>query len=379
MKLNTKLLVSSTLLGLTLMFSGCSDGDDGNTTLINTSIEFVGANCVDGGTKVDIGLDDNKNGILDISEIDRTQYVCNGADGITGADGAPGADGQDGAPGADGQDGAPGADGQDGVDGLTTLISLTTLLEGDANCTAGGIKIDVGLDDDRNGTLETAEIDDTAYVCNGADALPTEEQCLLDAGGYTAITLSDSSIWLDRNLGADSSSEAGGYYQWGRGADGHENVASPTATGPVSTITPNDANFYTSTTYPYDWSSADTTLGLRQPLWQSPDSTTNTNQVCPCGYVVPSLNDFQSLDDLDRATLALAENLGWRDTGGTLQLPSDGASTYWTSDIQDMMGDNSPMIMYVLPNYAGTFGYYTGSAYYPAIGSQIRCIKPSNP
>ncbi|MDM5264785.1 hypothetical protein PF327_11355, partial [Sulfurovum sp. XTW-4] len=39
MALNTKLLVSTSLMGLTFMFSGCADGTDGSTVLINTPTE----------------------------------------------------------------------------------------------------------------------------------------------------------------------------------------------------------------------------------------------------------------------------------------------------------------------------------------------------
>jgi hypothetical protein len=56
-----------------------TNGIDGKNTLINTSIEPSGTNCTNGGTKIEIGLDTNSNGILDLSEVNLTltKYICN--------------------------------------------------------------------------------------------------------------------------------------------------------------------------------------------------------------------------------------------------------------------------------------------------------------
>ncbi len=55
-------------------------GTNGLNALVNTTTEAAGANCVNGGTKVEYGLDDNNNGILDLVEVEAalTKYVCNG-------------------------------------------------------------------------------------------------------------------------------------------------------------------------------------------------------------------------------------------------------------------------------------------------------------
>ena len=52
-----------------------------------------GAICANGGIQVDTGIDENGNGLLDSDEIDNTQYVCNGEDGNDGQDGSDGEDG----------------------------------------------------------------------------------------------------------------------------------------------------------------------------------------------------------------------------------------------------------------------------------------------
>ena len=64
-----------------------NDGDVAIKTLINTSDEAAGDNCVNGGVKIEVGEDANADGILDTDEVDDslTRYVCNGADGEGGS------------------------------------------------------------------------------------------------------------------------------------------------------------------------------------------------------------------------------------------------------------------------------------------------------
>jgi hypothetical protein len=58
--------------------------------------------------------------------------------------------------------------GANGSDGLTTLVSISNEGAG-TNCAAGGKKIEAGQDGNSNGVLDVAEVDValTAYVCNG--------------------------------------------------------------------------------------------------------------------------------------------------------------------------------------------------------------------
>ena len=60
-----------------------TNGTNGLNALIKTTIEPAGANCTNGGTKIETGLDANGNGVLDVSEVNasQTQYVCNGGNG----------------------------------------------------------------------------------------------------------------------------------------------------------------------------------------------------------------------------------------------------------------------------------------------------------
>ena len=72
-------------------------------------------------------------------------------------------DGNDGAAGAAGTAGATGAT---GTAGLTSLLTQTSLEPGNSSCPAGGIMIQSGLDADADGTLASAEITSTEFVCS---------------------------------------------------------------------------------------------------------------------------------------------------------------------------------------------------------------------
>ena len=55
-----------------------------------TTLASESTSCTYGGVKIEMGIDDDMNGTLDASEVDKTEYVCNGATGATGATGASG-------------------------------------------------------------------------------------------------------------------------------------------------------------------------------------------------------------------------------------------------------------------------------------------------
>ncbi len=118
-------------------------GTAGLNSLVSVVNEAAGINCAVGGERITYGLDDDRDSILDLAEVDGTRYVCDGATG------------------------APGATGSTGPNGLSSLVSVTAEAIG-GNCATGGQRIQVGLDDDGNGTLAVGEVDATSYVCNGA-------------------------------------------------------------------------------------------------------------------------------------------------------------------------------------------------------------------
>jgi hypothetical protein len=59
------------------------DGGNGATSLISTTPEAAGANCANGGVRIDFGIDDDASGTLDAGEVDGSAFVCDGSDGGT--------------------------------------------------------------------------------------------------------------------------------------------------------------------------------------------------------------------------------------------------------------------------------------------------------
>lgn len=103
-----------------------------STILSSATPEAPGDNCSDGGSLIEIGNDNNENGTLDADEIEVSYFVCNGSNG-------------------------------------TSNLVIATEEEAGANCSAGGIKLELGSDDNSNGLLDSEEITSTSYICHGLD------------------------------------------------------------------------------------------------------------------------------------------------------------------------------------------------------------------
>ncbi len=122
-------------------FFGCF-GQGVPSTLVELAEEAPGDNCDNGGQRIDIGLDNGDGGgtanddVLQLGEIDTTQFFCSEADDFD------------------------------------QLVILTELASGDDGCATGGTQIDTGLDDGdpsgnaNDGELQLDEIDETVLVCN---------------------------------------------------------------------------------------------------------------------------------------------------------------------------------------------------------------------
>ena len=54
-------------------------GTPGKNALSKTSAEPPGANCANGGTKLEVGIDTDGNGTLDAAEVTGTSYICGGS------------------------------------------------------------------------------------------------------------------------------------------------------------------------------------------------------------------------------------------------------------------------------------------------------------
>jgi ELWxxDGT repeat protein len=115
--------------------NGISGTDALNALVISTS-EPSGNNCANGGIRVDIGVDDSADGVLDPTEVNQTQYVCDS-----------------------------------GSSNNTMLTSVTSVVS-NGKCDAGGRTVSHGLDNGdnggiyANGVLESGEIDASTMFCS---------------------------------------------------------------------------------------------------------------------------------------------------------------------------------------------------------------------
>jgi uncharacterized protein (TIGR02145 family) len=177
--------------------------------------------------------------------------------------------------------------------------------------------------------------------------------------------------WMDRNLGATqvatSSTDAasyGDYYQWGRGADGHQISNSGTTTILSSTDVPANSLFITNGSGNYDWRNPQN-IGL----WQG---VNGINNPCPSGYRIPTEAEW------------VAERLSWSQYNSTgafaspLKLPVAGGRIYNGS--LDLVGTEG---FYWSSTVNGSFSrYFTYNNTYAdmshnfrASGYSVRCIR----
>jgi hypothetical protein len=145
-------------------------GANGKNAVANTIEVGPTEKCPAGGLLLEAGVDDDENGTLDEAEVDVSSLVCNGAQGAPGQAAAP-----------------------------PSRVTTTTLAVGDTDCQAGGIRVDLGVDTNGSGVLDSSEITETRFVCNGgfarlADSLFPYEGF---AGGYGSL---NRARWQDLDL-----------------------------------------------------------------------------------------------------------------------------------------------------------------------------------
>ena len=139
--------------------------------------------------------------------------VSDGTDGSEGAEGPRGEQGMQGLNGTDGIDGLNGTNGTNGTDGVngtngtngkSTLIQTFTDYPGE-HCEEGGLGLHVGVDDDGDGYLSIDEIDETTYVCNGANGQDGADgnggSSGGNSGGGSSSTMLSDSIRLSKSDG----------------------------------------------------------------------------------------------------------------------------------------------------------------------------------
>jgi uncharacterized protein (TIGR02145 family)/prepilin-type N-terminal cleavage/methylation domain-containing protein len=205
----------------------------------------------------------------------------------------------------------------------------------------------------------------------------TAGECFyFDTLEYCSIAGQNSTLWLDRNLGAtqkaislDDQGAYGDLYQWGRFTDGHQIRTSSNQSGQSTEFVPG-ANFITRVTPQFNWYA-----GINiDDLWQGFEGINNP---CPSTWRIPTAAEWQTeIDYLQTENIAggFSSNLklvaGGRrgQTGSISELNNIGY--YWSAD-RNASTDNA---------------YYVrldSSAAIVASGSRIqgmsvRCIKDAS-
>ncbi len=106
----------------------CLGAGDFNTLIVVTEEPFGSADCVLGGKRTDTGLDLNKDTILDVAEIGSTVFDCYSPDHFN-------------------------------------LLNKTTEEPSGSNCSLGGKKVEQGRDYNSNGVFDENELTATLYSC----------------------------------------------------------------------------------------------------------------------------------------------------------------------------------------------------------------------
>jgi len=164
---------------------------------LNSAPEPVGANCPHGGARVELGIDQDRDGALDPEEVETVRFLCNPATLQTvsqepaGANCALGGERVDSGLDDDG-DGTLDAEEVDTTTYLCdpTTVSLSTPEPAGSQCEHGGARVDSGQDDDGDGVLDSEEVDTTTYACAPA---PVSCELTENEDGTVTQTCSDGS------------------------------------------------------------------------------------------------------------------------------------------------------------------------------------------
>ena len=92
---------------------------------------------------------------------------------------------------------------EDGIDGLNGLSSLVNILDEPPgeNCSDGGVRIETGIDQNANGTLDKNEIQQVSFACDGVSS-PGEGQSILVITG--SVTSEEAQARVDAVVGANT-------------------------------------------------------------------------------------------------------------------------------------------------------------------------------
>ncbi|WP_395804392.1 fibronectin type III domain-containing protein [Daejeonella sp.] len=193
---------------------------------------------------------------------------------------------------------------------------------------------------------------------------------------FGTVVSATGRIWMDRNLGASRVATSindveayGDYYQWGRGADGHQKGTSATTNILSTTDVPQNSSFIKPGGEPHDWRSPS-----NDNLWQG---VNGINNPCPSGFRLPTIKEWEeeiaTWSSKNRngafASKLKLPSAGFRGDNGAL-LSAGSAGNYWSSTFTIFTNIRSAFALGFGGNSANVDGYI-----YRSFGSCVRCIK----
>ena len=205
------------------------------------------------------------------------------------------------------------------------------------------------------------------------------------AGGYWSIDTcigvvisADGRVWMDRNLGAsqvatsyDDPAAYGHYFQWGRGADGHQLSAGVLTSTTSSSDTPGHGDFILTETSPFDWR-----VPQNDYLWQG---VSGTNNPCPAGFRIPTeaeweteMDSWPSMDPAGAIASPLKLVLGGYHCHYCGEFYEEGyIGYYWSSTVYWTANGRYARYLNLGHNAVSTDMDYNHRAY----GYSVRCIQ----
>jgi hypothetical protein len=274
-----------------------------------------------------------------------------------------------------------------GVTGLTATFSAGNFANGNGSLTytitgtpasAGTASFAINI----GGKTCTLTRTVSSWACGTSSGTET---FVYDGASVTYGTLVGAAgkCWLDRNLGATyvagnsiATNAYGDYFQWGRGADGHQKINSTTTPTLSSSDQPVNNKFIYNGSGNVDW---------RDPqnnnLWSG---VNGTNNPCPSGYRLPTLQEFEaelslwapqstnitSSGSFASLKLPLAGYRGGTTSPATTptEAGTNGVGLYWTSTIASDLTIQSNYIR-ISSSSATTNRTFRVNGY------SVRCIK----
>ena len=229
--------------------------------------------------------------------------------------------------------------------------------------------------------IVTANAEGTATItATAGNQTATCVVTVIDPLTYDPGVVINGVTWATRNVDSHGTFVAnpedfGGYYQWGRRGDGHEQIDSDTTHTLSLTDVPAHGDFIVSTIVPNDWRST-----KNDNLWAS---IKTANDPCPNGWRVPTIEELQSL--VDAGSIYKTQNgvegrifgsgndtiflpvAGWREGMSSLYRSTIGS--YWSC---------TPYGNYVCAMEFGNVGVGTTQGiggFIRSDGYSVRCVK----